>query len=101
MNSWPLSPVARATPLPHSVRMVEEADIVALSFEDALKELERIVARLESGEAQLQEAIDLYERGDQLRRQCAARLDAAQARIEAIRTDADGRPTGTTAFNAA
>ncbi len=80
--------------------MAEQTDIAALSFEDALKELERIVARLESGEAQLQEAIDLYERGDQLRRQCAARLDAAQARIEAIRTDSEGKPTGTTPFAA-
>lgn len=71
-----------------------------LPFEDALKELERIVARLESGDASLQEAIDLYERGDQLRRHCAARLDAAQARIEAIRTDAEGRATGTTPFAA-
>ena len=71
-----------------------------LSFEDALKELERIVARLESGDASLQEAIDLYERGDQLRRQCAARLDAAQARIEAIRTDAEGRATATQPFAA-
>ncbi len=80
--------------------MAEEADIAGLSFEEALKELERIVGRLESGEAQLQEAIDLYARGDELRRQCAARLDAAQARIEAIRTDAEGRATGTTPFAA-
>ncbi len=80
--------------------MADEADISGLSFEDALKELERIVSRLESGEAQLQEAIDLYERGDRLRKQCAARLDAAQARIEAIRVDAEGRPTGTTPFAA-
>lgn len=71
-----------------------------LPFEDALKELERIVARLESGDASLQEAIDLYERGDQLRRHCAARLDAAQARIEAIRTDAEGRAAGTSPFAA-
>lgn len=78
--------------------MAEETGIAELSFEDALKELERIVARLESGEATLQEAIDLYERGDRLKQQCAARLDAAQARIEAIRTDADGRAAGTTAF---
>lgn len=78
--------------------MAEETGIAELSFEDALKELERIVARLESGEATLQEAIDLYERGDRLKRQCAARLDAAQARIEAIRTDADGRAAGTTPF---
>jgi exodeoxyribonuclease VII small subunit len=80
--------------------MAEEADIAGLSFEEALKELERIVGRLESGEAQLQEAIDLYERGDRLRRQCAERLDAAQARIEAIRTDAEGRAAGTTPFAA-
>jgi exodeoxyribonuclease VII small subunit len=80
--------------------MADEAQISELSFEDALKELERIVGRLESGDAQLQEAIDLYERGDQLRRQCAARLDAAQARIEAIRTDAQGRAAGTAPFAA-
>lgn len=71
-----------------------------LSFEDALKELERIVSRLESGDATLDEAIGLYERGDQLRQRCAERLDAAQARIEAIRADADGRATGTTPFAA-
>ncbi|AJP72977.1 exodeoxyribonuclease VII small subunit [Sphingomonas hengshuiensis] len=81
--------------------MADQADIAELSFEEALKELERIVGRLESGDAALQEAIDLYERGDRLRRQCAARLDSAQARIEAIRTDAEGRPTGTTPFAAA
>ncbi len=80
--------------------MAEEAEIAGLSFEEALKELERIVGRLESGEAALQEAIDLYERGDQLRKQCAARLDAAQARIEAIRLDTEGRPSGTAPFAA-
>ncbi len=80
--------------------MAEDTTIAALSFEDALKELERIVGRLESGDASLDEAITLYERGDALRRQCAARLDAAQARIEAIRTDAEGRAAGTTTFAA-
>lgn len=80
--------------------MAEAGNIAELSFEEALKELERIVGRLESGEAQLQEAIDLYERGDALRRQCAARLDAAQARIESIRLDAEGRPAGTQPFAA-
>lgn len=81
--------------------MADDANITALSFEEALKELERIVSRLESGDAALEEAIGLYERGDQLRKQCAARLDAAQARIEAIRLDAEGRPSGTTPFAAA
>ena len=65
----------------------------------ALKELESIVARLESGETPLQDAIELYERGNALRARCAERLDAAQARIEAIRLDAEGRAT-TTPFTA-
>jgi exodeoxyribonuclease VII small subunit len=71
---------------------METAPIAELSFEDALNRLEGIVARLESGDASLQEAIDLYAEGDRLRGQCAARLDAAQARIEAIKLDGDGRP---------
>lgn len=71
-----------------------------LSFEDALKELETIVGRLESGEATLQDSIDLYARGDALRKQCAARLDAAQARIEAIRVDAEGKAAGVQPFAA-
>ena len=80
--------------------MTDDTQIAELPFEAALKELEAIVGRLESGEAELADAIDLYERGDALRRHCAARLDAAQARIEAIRTDADGRAVGTTPFAA-
>ncbi|MES2339746.1 MAG: exodeoxyribonuclease VII small subunit [Pseudomonadota bacterium] len=80
--------------------MTDTATIADLSFEEALKELERIVGRLESGDAALDEAIGLYERGDRLRRQCDARLNAAQARIEAIRTDAAGQAIGTTPFAA-
>ena len=75
-----------------------DTPIDALSFEDALKELEGIVHRLETGDASLDESIALYERGDKLRLKCAERLDQAQARIEAIRLDADGRPAGTKPF---
>ena len=77
-----------------------ETPVQELQFEDALKELERIVARLESGDASLDESIRLYERGDRLRQRCAERLDAAQARIEAIRLDAEGRPAGVKPFAA-
>ncbi len=94
---WFLTLIAR---LPHSGRMDAAVAIDDLSFEDALKELERIVARLESGDEQLDSSITLYERGSQLRQRCADRLDAAQARIEAIRLDSDGRPVGTTPFAA-
>jgi exodeoxyribonuclease VII small subunit len=74
-------------------------DIAALSFEDALKALEEIVRRLESGEAPLDQSIDLYARGDALRAHCQARLDAAQTRIEAIVADRDGKPTGVRPFD--
>lgn len=73
-------------------------DIAELSFEAALKRLEEIVRRLESGEAPLDDAIQLYEEGDRLKRQCEARLQAAQARIEAIQFGPDGAPAGTAPF---
>ena len=70
-------------------------DIGELSFEQALEQLEAIVRRLEQGEASLDDSIELYARGDKLRAQCEARLKAAQARIEKIQLDADGKPAGT------
>jgi exodeoxyribonuclease VII small subunit len=75
-------------------------DLSTLSFEDALKALETIVARLESGDASLDESITLYTQGDGLRAQCEARLKDAQARIEKISLGADGAPTGTQPFDA-
>lgn len=85
--------------LPHSGRMAADPTIEDLSFEQALRELETIVGRLESGDTPLAEAIELYERGNLLRRRCSERLDAAQARIEAIRLDAQGQPAGTAPFD--
>jgi exodeoxyribonuclease VII small subunit len=79
--------------------MAEQQDEVAeLSFEAALKRLEEIVRKLESGEASLDEAITLYGEGDRLRQQCEARLQAAQARIEQIQLGRDGAPAGTAPF---
>jgi exodeoxyribonuclease VII small subunit len=71
-----------------------------LSFEAALRELEGIVARLETGEAALDESITLYTRGEALRAQCEARLKDAQARIEKITLGSDGAPNGTAPFDA-
>ena len=59
-------------------------DIAALSFEQALAELERIVAELESGQAPLERSIEMYERGALLKAHCEARLKAAQLRVEKI-----------------
>lgn len=54
------------------------------TFEDAQRELEQIVQRLESGQASLDEAIALWERGEELYTVCAAKLDSAQGRIEEL-----------------
>lgn len=59
-------------------------DVAALSFEDALRELEDIVARLERGQVDLEDSIAIYERGAALRAHCESKLKAAQARIEKI-----------------
>ena len=54
------------------------------TFEEAQRELESIVQRLEGGEASLDEAITLWERGEELYRVCSAKLDAAHGRIEEL-----------------
>jgi exodeoxyribonuclease VII small subunit len=60
------------------------ADIAQMSFEDALEELEGIVATLEQGSAKLEDAIKSYERGTQLKLHCEAKLKAARERVEKI-----------------
>jgi exodeoxyribonuclease VII small subunit len=76
------------------------SDTAQPSFEEALKALEEIVRKLESGEAPLDQSIALYEEGHRLRALCQTRLDAAQARIEAIVLGADGKPAATRPFDA-
>ncbi len=82
--------------------MAETAPSIAtMTFEDALRSLEDVVRKLESGEVPLDDSIELYERGEDLRKHCQARLDAAQARIERIVQGPDGRPIGTEPFDPA
>ena len=71
-------------------------DISGLSFEKALEALEEIVARLEGGKVDLEDAIKIYERGEALRKHCQAKLKEAEARIEKITLDPQGKPTGRT-----
>lgn len=56
----------------------------APSFEEARSELEQIVAKLESGQAGLEDAVALWERGEELYRYCVGKLDAAQGRIDEL-----------------
>ena len=67
-------------------------DIRALSFEQALSELESIVDRLETGDVALEESIEIYQRGAQLRAYCDEKLKSAQARIEKITADGTTTP---------
>jgi exodeoxyribonuclease VII small subunit len=66
------------------------ADISALSFEEALAELERIVRELETGTTKLEDSINAYQRGAQLKRHCEGKLREAQAKVERIAKAADG-----------
>jgi exodeoxyribonuclease VII small subunit len=66
-----------------------------LTFEAALRELESIVDRLESGKVDLEQSIAIYERGEALKKHCAALLKAAEARIEKITLKSDGSVAGT------
>jgi exodeoxyribonuclease VII small subunit len=65
-------------------------ELAAMSFEDALAELEQIVKRLEAGSGKLNDAITSYERGALLKRHCEAKLREAQARVDRIVVGADG-----------
>ena len=72
--------------------MSEPADITTMTFETALAELEQIVAKLESGQAPLEDSIRMYERGAALKAHCETRLEAARLRVEKIVVGAGGQP---------
>jgi exodeoxyribonuclease VII small subunit len=77
----------------------DDATYVALSFEQALGELEGIVRRLESGDVPLDESIALYARGEELRKQCSKRLEDAEAKIQKLTLDG-AAVTGARPFDA-
>ena len=64
--------------------------IQAMSFEQAREALEAIVARLEAGDVNLDESIEIYSRGTQLLRHCEAKLKSAQERVEKIVAGPEG-----------
>ncbi|MCB1386287.1 MAG: exodeoxyribonuclease VII small subunit [Nitratireductor sp.] len=72
-----------------------QAPIEKMSFEQALEELEAIVSGLEGGNVPLDQSIARYERGEALRAHCQKLLNAAQAKVEKIRLNAEGQPAGT------
>lgn len=68
-----------------------DTDIKKMSFEDALRELEEIVQKLERGDAPLEESINIYQRGAALKAHCERKLKDAQLKVEKIVIDAGGQ----------
>jgi len=66
-----------------------------VTYEEAEKELLQIVERLERGDVELDQALKLWERGEELYRFCAAQLETAEGKIEELAKRVDAaRPAG-------
>jgi exodeoxyribonuclease VII small subunit len=65
-----------------------------VTYEEAEKELAQIVERLERGDAGLDEALKLWERGEELYRFCSAQLEAAEGKIEELAKRVDAAHPG-------
>ena len=76
-----------------------QAGMEALSFEEALSQLEAIVDQLERGDVSLDKAIDAYSRGMALKGHCQARLEEARLKVEQIKLPEDGGPATTKPFD--
>ena len=68
-------------------------DIQKMDFEEAFKNLEEIVNRLEDGRVGLEDSINIYSQGMQLKRHCEGKLTNAREHIEKIAADSDGNLT--------
>lgn len=71
------------------------SEISSLSFEEAMKELERVVRDLESGNVELEKSIALYEMGAKLKAHCEKKLKEAEEKVAKITLGPDGQPNGT------
>ncbi len=71
-----------------------DSPVSEMTFEEAMKELEQVVGRLERGDVALDESIKLYERGAELKKRCETKLREAEEKVAAITLDADGKPAG-------
>lgn len=69
-------------------------DIEAMSFEDAMGELQSVVSQLETGDVPLEASIALYEYGANLRAHCEAKLASAEEKVAQITQGPDGSATG-------
>ena len=72
------------------VSMVKDEEIEKLSFEEAMNQLQDIVAKLERGEESLESAINLYQYGNKLKLHCDKKLSNAKVKVEKITKIIDG-----------
>ncbi|WAJ27308.1 exodeoxyribonuclease VII small subunit [Antarcticirhabdus aurantiaca] len=79
----------------------DDSDVKRMSFEEALAELERIVSQLERGDVPLDRSIRIYERGEKLKSHCDRLLTAAEDKVEKIKLNRAGKPTGTEPLDSA
>ena len=72
-----------------------------MTFEEAMKELERLVDSLDKGDVSLDEAIAAYDRGSQLKDHCQKKLNEAKMKVETIQSSGDNKviPNKLTSFN--
>lgn len=67
-----------------------ETPVDEMSFEDAMRELEKVVGDLERGDVPLEQSIALYERGAQLKQRCQTKLKEAEEKVALITQEGDG-----------
>jgi exodeoxyribonuclease VII small subunit len=75
---------------------MSDKKVADMSFEQAMKALEDVVAQLEHGDVPLEDSIKLYERGAALKKRCEDKLKEAEEKVAAITLDGDGNAAGTT-----
>ena len=80
---------------------MSDTSVSEMSFEEAMKELEQVVSQLERGDVALDQSIDLYTRGAELKKRCEAKLAEAEEKVAALTLDGSGAPTGTTPISGA
>jgi len=71
-----------------------DTPVSEMSFEQAMAELEKVVGQLERGDVALEESIELYQRGAELKKLCEAKLKDAEEKVAAITLDGDGKAAG-------
>ncbi len=69
---------------------MSDKKVADMSFEEAMRALETVVGRLESGDAPLEESISLYEKGAELKKHCEAKLRAAELKVAQITEGPEG-----------